>query len=41
MSKPRDIVKRIAREAEGQGLDFGLAREGANHTVGTGRSARG
>lgn len=33
MTKPRDIVKRISREAKRQGVDFGLAREGANHTV--------
>lgn len=33
MSKPRDIVKRISREAKRQNLDFVLHREGANHTV--------
>lgn len=33
MSKPRDIVKRISREAKRQGLGFTFDREGANHTV--------
>ena len=33
MSRPRDIVKRIAEEAKRQGLDFVLDREGANHTI--------
>ncbi|TQM16268.1 hypothetical protein [Pseudonocardia kunmingensis] len=33
MSKPRDIVKRISREAKRQNLDFALHREGANHTI--------
>ena len=33
MSKPRDVVKRIAKEAKRLGLPFGLEREGANHTV--------
>lgn len=33
MSKPRDIVKRIRREAKRQGMTFELARQGANHEV--------
>lgn len=33
MTKPRDIVKRIQREAKRQGLVFELEREGAKHTV--------
>ena len=33
VSKPRDIVKRIAAEAKRQGLNFVLDREGANHTI--------
>ena len=33
VSKPRDIVKRIAAEAKRQGLNFALDREGANHTI--------
>jgi hypothetical protein len=33
VSRPRDIVRRIAEEAKRQGLDFGLDREGANHTI--------
>lgn len=33
MTKPRDIVKRISREAKRQGVAFGMDREGANHTV--------
>lgn len=33
MSKPRDIVKRIRREAKRQGMTFELDREGANHEV--------
>lgn len=33
MTKPRDIVKRISREAKRQGVTFGLDREGAKHSV--------
>lgn len=33
MTKPRDIVKRIQKEARRQGLDFEFYREGARHTV--------
>lgn len=33
MTKPRDIVKRISREAKRQNVAFGLDREGANHSV--------
>lgn len=33
MTRPRDIVRRIGREAKRQNLDFGLDREGSNHTV--------
>ncbi len=33
MTPPRDIVKRIRREAARKGLAFELDREGANHSV--------
>ena len=33
VTKSRDIVKRIAKEARTKGLTFDLEREGANHTV--------
>ena len=33
MTKPRDIVKRISREAVRQNVTFGLDREGAKHTI--------
>jgi hypothetical protein len=33
VTKPRDIVKRITKEAKAQGLIFELDREGAKHTV--------
>jgi hypothetical protein len=33
VSKPRDIVRRIQREAKSQGMEFVKLREGANHTV--------
>lgn len=33
MTKPREIVKKITKEAKRQGLGFVFDREGANHTV--------
>lgn len=31
--KRREVVKKIAAEARSQGVEWTLAREGANHTV--------
>lgn len=33
MTKPRDIVKRISRQAVRQNVTFGLDREGGKHTI--------
>lgn len=33
MVKRRDLVRRIAERAKAGGVDFGVKREGANHTV--------
>jgi len=33
VTKPRDIVRRISKEAKRRNLGFGLLREGANHTI--------
>jgi hypothetical protein len=33
VSKSRDVVRRIAKEAKRHGLEFAVVREGANHTV--------
>jgi hypothetical protein len=33
VTKPRDIVKRIKREAKRRDLDFLFDHEGANHTL--------
>jgi len=33
VTKPKDIVKRISREAKRQNVDFGLHREGGKHTL--------
>lgn len=33
MTKPKDIIKRIDREAKRQGVSFGHHREGGKHTV--------
>ena len=31
--KRRDLLRRIAQAAKASGVDWGVAREGANHTV--------
>jgi hypothetical protein len=33
VTKPRDIVKRISREAKRQNVLFSFVREGANHEI--------